>query len=114
MALPKIIVALLAGAAALAAADLPALRVEAVPAGSVLYVKNTASQPLTAHLIELVDYPGSSFTLFDDDIANPVAPGAEKRIPITNMTVGAAPGMSRSPRRPMPTGPRPETRRRSR
>lgn len=91
MPIPKIAFALLAGAAALAAAELPALRTEAVSAGSVFYVKNRASQPLTAYLIELVDYPGSSFTLFQDELAAPIAPGAEKRIPVTNMTVGAAP-----------------------
>lgn len=82
---------LLTVVAALWAADLPALRTEAVSAGSVFYVKNTASQPLTAYLIELVDYPGSSFTLFQDEFGAPIAPGAEKKIPVTNMTVGAVP-----------------------
>jgi hypothetical protein len=78
-------------AAIAAAAPLPQLRVEAVTAGSVFYVKNTADQPLTAYTIELVDYPGSSFWMCQDEAASPIAPGAEKRIPVTNMTVGAAP-----------------------
>ena len=91
MSTPRTAFALLAAAASLAAQQLPALRTEAVSAGSVFYVKNTAAQPLTAYLIELVDYPGSSFTLFEDELGAPVAPGAEKPIPVTNMTVGAAP-----------------------
>jgi len=89
--LAKCIAVALLAAAALPAASLPELRVEAVPAGSVLHLKNTSTQPLAAYTIELVDYPGSSFWLSTEDLGNPVAPGAEKRIPITNMTVGAAP-----------------------
>jgi|SRR5882724_8699304 len=75
-----------------AQAPLPDLRVEAAPGGSVLYVRNTHSQPLTAFLIELVGYPGSSYALWQDDLlTGPLAAGAEKRISITSMTVGAVP-----------------------
>lgn len=81
----------LAAAVSLAAQALPALRVEAVDAGSILYVKNTARAPLTAFLIELVDYPGSSFTYLYDDLGDPVAPGAEKRVAVGNMLPGAVP-----------------------
>lgn len=91
MSIPKIALALLAAAGGIAGQQLPALRTEAVSGGSVFYVRNSASQPLTAYLIELVDYPGSSYSLFQDDPSAPIAPGAEKRIPVTNMTVGAAP-----------------------
>jgi hypothetical protein len=77
--------------AVFAQAPLPDLRVEAAPGGSVLYVRNTHSQPLTAFLIELVGYPGSSYANSQDDLRNPIPPGGEKRIPITNMTVGAVP-----------------------
>jgi hypothetical protein len=71
---------------------LPQLRVEATNAGSVLHVRNPAGQPLTAYLIELVDYPGSSFSFWQDYAAGEaIAPGEEKSLPITNMTVGAAP-----------------------
>jgi hypothetical protein len=93
MSLRKLAAALLlALPASTIQAPLPGLRVEAADGGSVLHVKNTASQPLTAFLIQLVDYPGSSFSLWEDNIdADPIAAGAEKRIPITNMTVGAAP-----------------------
>ena len=74
-------------------APLPELRIDAITAGSVLFVRNTSQQPLVAYLIELVDYPGSSYSLWQDEIASGefIAPGVEKRIQITNMTVGAVP-----------------------
>ena len=85
-------IALLAGVAPAAAqVPVPGLRVEAINAGSVLHVKNTWNQPLTGYLIELVGYPGSSYSLWREDIEKPVAPGEEIHIPIVNMTVGAAP-----------------------
>ena len=87
---PKLaILPLLAMAAA--AAELPDLRIEPTAGGSIFYVKNSSTQPLTGWLIELVDYPGSSFSLWQDDPAVPLAPGAERRIPVTNMTVGGGP-----------------------
>jgi hypothetical protein len=74
------------------AAQLPELRTEPIGGGSVFFVKNTSSQPLTGFLIELVDYPGSSYYLWQDEIiSQPVAPGVEKRIQVTNMTAGAVP-----------------------
>jgi hypothetical protein len=81
----------LALSAVAAEAPLPGLRIEPVAGGSIFYVKNVTSQPLTAWLIELVDYPGSSYSLWRDDIAEPIPPGVEKRIPVANMTVGAVP-----------------------
>ncbi len=84
----KQIACALAAAAAFAAEPLPGLRTEAASGGSVFYVKNTGSQSLASYLIELVEYPGSSYTLFQDET---IAPGAERRIPVSNMTVGAAP-----------------------
>jgi hypothetical protein len=75
-----------------APAELPNLRTEPIGGGSVFFVKNTSSQPLTAFLIELVGYPGSSYSLWEDQItAEPLAPGVEKRIQVTNMTAGAVP-----------------------
>lgn len=70
------------------AAALPELRIDAIAGGSVLYVRNTSAQPLVTYLIELVDYPGSSFSMWQDEA---VAPGVERRLQITNMTVGAVP-----------------------
>jgi hypothetical protein len=75
-----------------AAAQLPELRTEPIGGGTVFFVKNTSSQPLTGYLIQLVNYPGSSYSLWQDEItAEPLAPGAEKRIQVTNMTAGAVP-----------------------
>jgi hypothetical protein len=78
---------------AIAQAPLPDLRVEPANQSSILFVKDAASQPpLTAFLVELIGYPGSYYQLWEDDVATePVGPGAEKRIPISNMTVGAVP-----------------------
>lgn len=74
------------------AQQLPELRIEPVAGGSIFYVKNVASQPVTAFLIELVNYPGSYYSLWQDEAATElIAPGAERRIPVTNMTVGAVP-----------------------
>jgi hypothetical protein len=74
------------------AARLPELRTEPIGGGTVFFIKNTSSQPLTGYLIELVNYPGSSYSLWQDEIGSePVAPGAEKRIQVTNMTAGAVP-----------------------
>lgn len=70
---------------------LPGLRIEPTGGGSIFYVKNSTSAPLTAFLIELVDYPGSSYTFIQDDSALAIAPGTEKRIRVNSMTVGAVP-----------------------
>ena len=87
------IFSLLVIATGLAQTPLPELRIDAIAGGSVLFVRNLSRQPLTAYLIELVDYPGSSFTFWQDEIpgGEPIAPGLEKRIQITHMTVGAVP-----------------------
>ncbi len=76
---------------AYAQSPLPELRTEPTDGGSVFRIRNTSSQPLTAYLIELIDYPGSYYALWQDEIASPIPPGGEKRIPVTNMTVGAVP-----------------------
>lgn len=76
----------------LAQAPLPVLRVEPAVGSSTVFIRNAATQPpLTAFLVELVHYPGSYFQLWEDDIATPIAPDVEKRIPITDMTAGAVP-----------------------
>ena len=82
--------------AAAAEMPLPELRIEPAGAGSVLFVKNISPRPLTAFLLELVDYPGSGFAMVQDEsTAEPLVPGIEKRIPISNMLVGAAPSYTR-------------------
>jgi len=91
MFLKHISAACLIALTASAAQPLPELRVEPTAGGSIFYVKNGSPQPLTAFLIELVDYPGSYYALWQDEVSAPIAPGAEKRIQIANMTVGAVP-----------------------
>jgi len=91
---PKILAAtLLFSLRAMAAeAQLPTLRTEPKSGGSIFFVKNTSSVPLTAFLIELVGYPGSSYALWQDDVdGEPLAPGKERKIEVQNMTVGAVP-----------------------
>jgi hypothetical protein len=71
---------------------LPELRIEPTAGGSVFYIKNNSTQPLVSYLIELVDYPGSSYSLWQDEtVAEPIPPKGEKRIQVANMTVGAVP-----------------------
>jgi hypothetical protein len=71
---------------------LPELRTEPIGGGSVFHVRNVASQPLTGFLIELVNYPGSSYSFWQDDVTHELLPaGGEQRIQVTNMTVGAVP-----------------------
>jgi len=84
--------ALLAALPLAAQPPLPGLRIEPATGGSIFFVKNTASQPLTAYLIELVDYPGSSYSFWQDNNAiELIPPGGEQRIQVANMTVGAVP-----------------------
>jgi hypothetical protein len=82
-------------ACAVLAQSLPELKIEATDGGSALLIRNPSpSQSLTAYLIELVDYPGSSFAFSQDEIAlggEPLPAGKTRRVPILNMTVGAAP-----------------------
>ena len=46
---------------------LPGLRIEPTGGGSIFYVKNNATVALTGYLIELVDYPGSSYSFWQDE-----------------------------------------------
>ena len=83
---------LLVAALPAAAQLVPTLRVEPAAGGSVFFVKNTAAQPVTAYLIELVGYPGSSYSFWQDKNGAELIPaGGEQRIPVANMTVGAVP-----------------------
>ena len=92
MTLKILAAALFLAQAGPAAQPLPVLHTEPIPGGSIFRVKNTGTQPVTAFLIELVNYPGSYYSLWQDEAAGDlIAPGAEKRIQVTNMTVGAVP-----------------------
>jgi hypothetical protein len=71
---------------------LPDLKVEPMAGGSTLTVKNNYSQPLNAFLIELVDYPGSTYSSTYDLLgADAIPAGAEKKMNVANMTIGAVP-----------------------
>jgi hypothetical protein len=90
----KFAAALLLALPAVVAAQmpLPELRIEPTAGGSIFYIKNNSSEALSAYLIELVDYPGSSYSLWQDEtVAEPIPPHGEKRIQVSNMTVGAVP-----------------------
>jgi hypothetical protein len=77
---------------AIAQVPLPELRIEPTAGGSIFYIKNNSAQALNAYLIELVDYPGSSYAFWQDEtVAEPIPPKGEKRIQVANMTVGAVP-----------------------
>lgn len=92
MSIKTIAPALLLVFAAAAQPPLPELRTEPTDGGSIFHIRNTGAQPLTAFLIELVNYPGSSYSLWRDEIgAEPIKPGGEKSIRVANMTVGAVP-----------------------
>jgi hypothetical protein len=92
MSLAKLTAVLLLALPVMAAeAPLPQLRIEPTGGGSIFYIHNAASEPLTAFLIELVNYPGSYYAFWQDDVTRPVAPGADLRIQVGNMIVGAAP-----------------------
>ena len=83
---------LLAIPAVAAEMPLPDLRIEPTNGGSVFYIRNNTAQPLKAYLIELVDYPGSSYSFWQDEtVADPLQPKGERRIQVANMTVGAVP-----------------------
>jgi hypothetical protein len=83
---------LLALPAIAAEMPLPELRIEPTGGGSIFYIKNNSTAPLAAYLIELVGYPGSSYSFWQDEtVAEPIPPKAEKRIQVSNMTVGAVP-----------------------
>src|ERR1017187_10395458 len=83
---------LLALPAIAAETALPELRIEPTAGGSIFYIKNNSPEPLNAYLIELVDYPGSSYSLWQDEtVAEPIPPQGTERIQVANMTVGAVP-----------------------
>ena len=83
---------LLALPAIAAEMPLPELRIEPTGGGSVFYIRNNSPVPLAAYLIELVGYPGSSYSFWQDEtVAEPIPPKTEKRIQVANMTVGAVP-----------------------
>jgi hypothetical protein len=83
---------ILAVSASAAEVPLPQLRIEPSGGGSIIHIRNVYSQPLSAFLLELVDYPGSSFSYSQDSVPSGGIPaGVEKTFPVSNMTIAAAP-----------------------
>lgn len=72
-------------------APLPELHVEAVPAGSILRVRNIHSEPLAACFVRMVDYPGGRFEFLHDSLELEAIPaGGERRFEVTSMLAGVA------------------------
>jgi hypothetical protein len=85
-------VLLLALPAIAAETPLPELRTEPTAAGSIFSIKNNSTEALTSYLIELVGYPGSSYSFWQDEtLAEPIPPQGTAHIQVANMTVGAVP-----------------------
>ena len=89
----KLAAAILCALPAVAAqTPLPELRIDAAGGGSIVHIRNVYSQPLTAFQIELVDYPGSSYSHLEDEVLTAGIPaGGDRTYPTTNMLIGAAP-----------------------
>ncbi|MDZ4801476.1 MAG: hypothetical protein SGI92_25235, partial [Bryobacteraceae bacterium] len=49
------------------------------------------SQPLTAFLVEMVDYPGNNFKLLKNEAKSPIRPGEERRYKVSSLMPGTAP-----------------------
>src|SRR6185369_7707063 len=90
---PRRFAALLMGLLALPAwaAQLPELRVEAAGEGSLIYLRNLERVPLVAWTVELVGYPGSSFTHTESNPQLAVAPATERSFRVGSKMVGAVP-----------------------
>ena len=91
--LGRMLVGALVGAAALAAdATCPQVKSEPLDDGSVMRVVHHEPQPLTAYLIEIVDYPGNRFAHMEDELFRTSIPsGVEKRIVVATLMPGTVP-----------------------
>ena len=114
MSLKRLAITLVAALAPAAAQPpLPGLRVEPVSGGTVFYVKNTASQPLTAFILELAGYPGSGYVLVQDESSSePIPPGEREEHQLHEHDAGCgariheAAGGHSTPMGPRPASPR--------
>lgn len=70
----------------------PCPEVTGTPAedGSVITVRNREAQPLSAFLVEIVDYPGSRFSHLEAPGAA-IAPGQERRVVVRSLMPGTVP-----------------------
>jgi hypothetical protein len=81
---------LLAGVLSSSAAESPAptLRIERTAAGPVTYIHNPGAQPLTAVLLTTDNHPGGDLLFWQDEIREPIPPGADKQIELSNLPAG--------------------------
>lgn len=78
--------------AATADAPCPEVKAEPVENGSLIRLQHNEKQPLTAFLIEVVDYPGNRFVYMKDELfGQAVAAGNERRIVVSNLMPGTVP-----------------------
>jgi hypothetical protein len=85
---------ILTGAVACIAAGSPCPGVKAEPTdnGSLIRIRHSEAQPLTAFLVEIVDYPGNRFAYLGDELFREgIAAGEEKRIAVTSLMPGTVP-----------------------
>lgn len=83
---------LLAVAFASAAAPCPEVKAEPAPEGSRIHIQNTAAHPITAFVIEIVDYPGNQFAYRKDELFGAaIAPASERIITVGTLMPGTVP-----------------------
>lgn len=91
--LPRIVGAILTGLiAVMATTPCPEVKAEPVDDGSLIRIRHNQPHPLTAFLLEIVDYPGNRFSHMQDDLFRPTtAAGEEGRIVVASLMPGTVP-----------------------
>ena len=83
---------ILTGAAIVMAADCPAVTGEPADDGSILRIQQPAAPPVTAFLVEIVDYPGNHFAYRNDELVRPSpSEGNAKRVFVPTLMPGTVP-----------------------
>lgn len=71
---------------------LPSLSAEPSEVGSVVRIRNTSAVPVTAFVVEMVDYPGNHFKMMQDEVwGKAIDAGAEREYQIPAMMPGTVP-----------------------
>ncbi|HYP05521.1 MAG TPA: hypothetical protein VER03_04730 [Bryobacteraceae bacterium] len=71
---------------------LPSLAAEPVRDGSAIRIRNTATVPLSAFIVEIVDYPGNRFRMVQDELwGQPIASGQQREYRTAALMPGAVP-----------------------
>jgi hypothetical protein len=70
----------------------PEVNAEPTEGGSVIRIRHKESHPLTAFLVEIVDYPGNHFTYMEDSLVRgKTAANAEKQVLVQSLMPGTVP-----------------------